>query len=71
LYHTRCIQKKVAGLVITGKLRAKAESAMGDTVTQKSVITNTKKAEDVFYDPKVASKNLSMKCAESVNDRIN
>jgi hypothetical protein len=35
----------------------------------KEVIMNKKKAEDVFYDPKVATKELIDEVYESVNDQ--
>jgi hypothetical protein len=60
--------EKVAGLVITG-----AQGYMKvpwAIATQKEVITNIKKkAEDVFYDPAVATPELIDEVYASINDR--
>ena len=69
LYHTKLYPKKVKGLVITGS-SGLYESAMGSGYTKRSdyeVIK--KKAQDVFYDPKVATKEIVDEVYETVNDR--
>jgi len=69
LYHTKLYPEKVQGLVITGS-SGLYESAMGSGYTKRSdyeVIK--KKAQDVFYDPKVATKEIVDEVYETVNDR--
>ncbi|OZV69268.1 alpha/beta fold hydrolase [Winogradskyella aurantia] len=69
LYHTKMYPEKVKGLVITGS-SGLYESAMGSGYTKRSdyeVIK--KKAQDVFYDPKVATKAIVDEVYETVNDR--
>lgn len=69
LYHTKLYPKKVKGLIITGS-SGLYESAMGSGYTKRSdyeVIK--KKAQDVFYDPKVATKEIVDEVYKSVNDR--
>jgi len=69
LYHTKLFPKKVKGLVITGS-SGLYESAMGSGYTKRSdyeVIK--KKAQDVFYDPEVATKEIVDEVYETVNDR--
>ena len=70
LYHTKMYPEKVAGLVITGS-SGLYESAMGDSYPKRGDYEYIKKkAEDVFYDPKIATKELIDEVYESVNDRI-
>ena len=70
LYHTKMYPEKVAGLVITGS-SGLYESAMGDSYPKRGDYEYIKKkAEDVFYDPEVATKELIDEVYESVNDRI-
>ncbi len=69
LYHTKLYPKKVKGLVITGS-SGLYESAMGGGYTKRSdyeVIK--KKAQEVFYDPEVATKDIVDEVYETVNDR--
>jgi len=69
LYHTKMYPYKVKGLVITGS-SGLYESAMGSGYTKRSdyeVIK--KKAQDVFYDPEVATKEIVDEVYETVNDR--
>ncbi len=69
LFHTKMFPDKVKGLVITGS-SGLYESAMGSGYTKRSdyeVIK--KKAQDVFYDPAIATKEIVDEVYESVNDR--
>ncbi|WP_417556792.1 alpha/beta fold hydrolase [Mesoflavibacter zeaxanthinifaciens] len=69
LYHTKLYPEKVKALVITGS-SGLYESAMGSGYTKRSdyeVIK--KKAQDVFYDPEVATKEIVDEVYETVNDR--
>lgn len=69
LYHTKLYPDKVKALVITGS-SGLYESAMGSGYTKRSdyeVIK--KKAQDVFYDPAVATKEIVDEVYETVNDR--
>ncbi len=69
LYHTKIYGEKIKGLVITGS-SGLYESAMGGGYTKRSdyeVIK--KKAQDVFYDPAVATKEIVDDVYETVNDR--
>lgn len=69
LYHTKLYPEKVKALVITGS-SGLYESAMGSGYTKRSdyeVIK--KKAQDVFYDPKIATKEIVDDVYETVNDR--
>lgn len=69
LYHTKMYPEKVKGLIITGS-SGLYESAMGSGYTKRSdyeVIK--KKAQDVFYDPKVATKEIVDEVYATVNDR--
>lgn len=70
LYHTKMYPEKVCGLVITGS-SGLYESAMGDTYPRRGDYEYIKKkAEDVFYDPKIATKEIVDEVFETVNDRI-
>lgn len=69
LYHTKLYPKKVKALVITGS-SGLYESAMGSGYTKRSdyeVIK--KKAQEVFYDPEVATKEIVDEVYATVNDR--
>ncbi|MBU2951231.1 alpha/beta hydrolase [Tamlana agarivorans] len=69
LYHTKMYPEKVKALIITGS-SGLYESAMGSGYTKRSdyeVIK--KKAQDVFYDPEVATKEIVDEVFETVNDR--
>jgi len=69
LYHTKMYPAKVKALIITGS-SGLYESAMGSGYTKRSdyeVIK--KKAQEVFYDPAVATKEIVDEVYETVNDR--
>ncbi|KAB1068955.1 alpha/beta hydrolase [Tamlana haliotis] len=69
LYHTKMYPETVKALIITGS-SGLYESAMGSGYTKRSdyeVIK--KKAQDVFYDPEVATKEIVDEVFETVNDR--
>ena len=69
LYHTKMYPDTVKALIITGS-SGLYESAMGGGYTKRSdyeVIK--KKAQDVFYDPAVATKEIVDEVYETVNDR--
>lgn len=69
LYHTKLYPEKIKALVITGS-SGLYESAMGGGYTKRSdyeVIK--KKSQDVFYDPKVATKEIVDEVYTTVNDR--
>lgn len=69
LYHTKMYPETVRALIITGS-SGLYESAMGGGYTKRSdyeVIK--KKAQDVFYDPAVATKAIVDEVYETVNDR--
>jgi 2-hydroxy-6-oxonona-2,4-dienedioate hydrolase len=69
LYHTKLYPEKVKALVITGS-SGLYESAMGGGYTKRSdyeVIK--KKAQDVFYDPAIATKEIVDEVYATVNDR--
>ena len=69
LYHTKLYPEKIKALVITGS-SGLYESAMGGGYTKRSdydVIK--KKSQDVFYDPKVATKEIVDEVYATVNDR--
>lgn len=69
LYHTKLYPQKVKALVITGS-SGLYESAMGSGYTKRGdyeVIK--KKAQDVFYDPAIATKEIVDEVYETVNDR--
>lgn len=69
LYHTKMFPESVKALIITGS-SGLYESAMGGGYTKRSdyeVIK--KKAQDVFYDPAIATKEMVDEVYETVNDR--
>jgi len=69
LYYTNLYPEKVAGLVITGS-SGLYESAMGSGYTKRSDYNVIKaKAEEVFYDPAVATKEIVDDVYQTVNDR--
>ena len=70
LYHTKMYPEKVAGLVLTGS-SGLYKSAMGDSYPKRGDYEYIKKkAEAVFYDPAMATKELVDEVYASVNDRI-
>lgn len=69
LYHTKKYPEFVKALIITGS-SGLYESAMGGGYTKRSdyeVIK--KKAQDVFYDPAIATKEIVDEVYKTVNDR--
>ncbi|WP_452225124.1 alpha/beta fold hydrolase [Lacinutrix chionoecetis] len=69
LYFTKLNPEKVKALIITGS-SGLYESAMGGSYPKRSdyeVIK--KKAQDVFYDPAIATKEIVDEVYETVNDR--
>src|SRR5690606_23275195 len=69
LYHTKLYPEHVKAIIITGS-SGLYESAMGSGYTKRSdyeVIK--KKAQDVFYDPEVATKEIVDEVYATVNDR--
>ena len=69
LYYTKLYKKKAAAMVLTGS-SGLYESAMGSGYTRRGDYeVMKKKVEEVFYDPKVATKELVDEVFETVNDR--
>ena len=69
LYCTKSFPDKIKALVITGS-SGLYESAMGGSFPKRGDYNYIKqKAEDVFYDPAVATKELVDEVYESVNNR--
>ena len=69
LYCTKSFPKKIKALVITGS-SGLYESAMGGSFPKRGSYDYVKqKAEDVFYDPAIATKELVDEVFESINDR--
>ena len=69
LYHTKLHPEKIKALIITGS-SGLYENAMGGGYTKRrdyEVIK--KKAQDVFYDPAIATKEVVDEVYETVNDR--
>lgn len=70
LYHAKMYPEKMAGLIITGS-SGLYESAMGDSYPKRGDYEYIKKkAEDVFYNPAVATPELVDEVFATVNDRI-
>tara|TARA_R110002073_G_scaffold40547_5_gene115209 strand:+ start:348907 stop:349671 length:765 start_codon:yes stop_codon:yes gene_type:complete len=69
LYYTKHNPKNVKGLILTGS-SGLYESAMGESYPKRGDYEYIKKkAEDVFYDPKIATKEIVDDVYDSVNDR--
>lgn len=69
LYCTKSFPEKIKALIITGS-SGLYESAMGGSFPKRGSYEYVqKKAEDVFYDPKVATKELVDEVFESINNR--
>jgi len=69
LYCTKKYPKKIKALVITGS-SGLYESAMGESYPKRGDYEYIKqKAENVFYDPKVATKEIVDEVFETVNNR--
>lgn len=70
LYHAKMYPEKMLGLVITGS-SGLYESAMGDSYPRRGDYEYIqKKAEAVFYDPKIATKEMIDEVYSMANDRI-
>ena len=70
LYHTKMYPENMLGLILTGS-SGLYESAMGDSYPRRGDYNYIqKKAEEVFYDPKVATKEIVDEVYEIANDRI-
>ena len=70
LYHTKMYPELMKGLVITGS-SGLYESGMGESYPKRGDYEYIKKkSEDVFYDPKVATKEIVDEVFATVNDRI-
>lgn len=70
LLHTKMFPQMVKALVITGS-SGLYESAMGDGYPKRGDYEFIKKkAQDVFYDPEVATKEIVDEVFATVNDRI-
>ncbi|HUH25869.1 MAG TPA: alpha/beta hydrolase [Flavobacterium sp.] len=70
LYYAKMHPEFVKALIITGS-SGLYESAMGDSYPRRGDYEFIKKkAEDVFYDPKVATKEIVDDVFETVNDRM-
>ncbi len=69
LLHTKLFPEKVKGLVITGS-SGLYENAMGESYPKREDYEYIRtKTENVFYDPKVATKEVVDDVFETVNDR--
>ena len=69
LLYTKLYPQKVRGLVITGS-SGLYENAMGESYPKRGDYNYIKtKSEEVFYDPKVATKEIVDEVYETVNDR--
>ena len=70
LLHTKMYPKNIKALVITGS-SGLYESAMGDGYPKRGDYEFIKKkAQDVFYDPEVATKEIVDEVFATVNDRV-
>ena len=70
LLHTKLYPAKVKALIITGS-SGLYESAMGDGYPKRGDYEFIKKkAQDVFYDPEIATKEIVDEVFATVNDRI-
>ncbi len=69
LVYTKMFPEKIKALVITGS-SGLYESAMGESYPKRGDYEYIrKKAEDVFYDPKIATKEIVDEVYATVNDR--
>ncbi|RZJ35856.1 MAG: alpha/beta hydrolase [Flavobacterium sp.] len=70
LYHTKMYPEKMSGLIITGS-SGLYENAMGDSYPRRGDYEYIRaKAEDVFYDPKIATKEIIDEVYSVANDRL-
>ena len=69
LYHTKLYPEKIKALIITGS-SGLYESAMGGGyIKRRDYEVIKKKAQDVFYDPKIATKEIVDEVYATVNNR--
>ena len=69
LLYTKMFESKVIGLIITGS-SGLYENSMGDGYPKRGDYNYIKtKTEEVFFDPKIATKSLVDEIFETVNDR--
>jgi len=69
LYHTKMNPKNVIGMVLTGS-SGLYENSMGESYPKRGDYEYIKKkAQDVFYDPKIATKKLVDDVYETLNNR--
>ncbi len=70
LYFAKAYPSMLKAMILTGS-SGLYESAMGDSYPKRGDYAYIqKKAEDVFYDPKIATKELVDEVFQTVNDRI-
>lgn len=70
LYHAKMYPELLRGMILTGS-SGLYESAMGDSYPKRGDYEYIKKkAEDVFYDPSIATKELVDEVFATVNDRM-
>lgn len=70
LYHTKMYPQNMLGLILTGS-SGLYENAMGDSYPRRGDYDYIqKKAEEVFYDPKMATKEIVDEVYDIANDRI-
>lgn len=69
LYYTKHFPENVSGIVLTGS-SGLYENAMGESYPKRGDYEYVKKkAQDVFYDPKVATKEIVDDVFDTINDR--
>jgi len=69
LYYTKHYPEKIAGIVLTGS-SGLYESAMGESYPKRGDYEYIKKkAQDVFYDPEIATKEVVDEVYDTLNDR--
>ncbi len=69
LYHAKLNPEKVLGIVLTGSSGLYENSMGGSYPKRENYDYIEKKAQEVFYDPKVATKEIVDEVYESVNNR--
>jgi len=70
LYHAKMYPEKIAGLIITGS-SGLYENSMGESYPKRGDYEYVKKkAEGIFYDPKIATKEIVDEVFATVNDRV-
>jgi pimeloyl-ACP methyl ester carboxylesterase len=69
LYYTKHYPEKIAGIVLTGS-SGLYENAMGESYPKRGDYEYIKKkAQDVFYDPEIATKEIVDDVYDTLNDR--